>query len=184
MSLPLLWQEPLSAVPIPDLGGLWRRCPRTLGAPVLLHLGPQTLNLTWGPAPEEGLVLPLGYADLAPRFFFHRPPRPEEWEAAIMAVEDQLAPVRARVPPAGHLWCADPLVKALTELVAGGAADTLAREALEQCFQRLCQARPGGLAGLPEGPEFAALVLVLRELLHHYGYGGLGLVDRVEAKGE
>ena len=184
MSLPLLWQEPLPAVPIPDLGGLWRRCPRTLGAPVLLHLGPQTLDLIWGPAPEEGLALPLGYADLAPRFFRHHPPRPEEWEGAIMAVEDLLAPARPRVPPAGCLWCADSLVHALTELAAGPGAPAMAREALEQCFQRLCQARPSGLAGLPEGPEFAALVLVLRELLHHYGYAQVGWVAPEGAAGE
>ncbi len=84
---------------------------------------------------------------------------------------------RPRFPPTGCLWCADPLITALTALAAGDAAPALAREALEQCFQRLCQARPGGSAGLPEGPEFAALVLVLRELLHHYGYAGVGLVE-------
>ncbi|QWT47117.1 hypothetical protein [Azospira inquinata] len=176
MSLPLLWQEPLPVFPAPDLVALWRRCPGSPAAPVLLHLGPRTLNLVWGAALEEGLALPLGYAELA-SLFPHRPPRPEEWEAAIMAVEDQLAPARPRVPSAGRLWCADPLITALTALVAGDAAPALAREALEQCFQRLCQARPGGSAGLPEGPEFAALVLVLRELLHHYGYAGVELVE-------
>ena len=47
-----------------------------------------------------------------------------------------------------------------------GAEMTLAREAVEHTFQRLAMRAPG----LPAGGEFAAMLLILRELMHHLDF--------------
>jgi hypothetical protein len=46
---------------------------------------------------------------------------------------------------------------------------TLAREAVEHTFQRLASRAPG----LPAGGEFAAMVLILRELMHHLDFASI-----------
>lgn len=57
---------------------------------------------------------------------------------------------------------------------------TMSVETIKQWFQRLASAsfgQTGALHGLPEGREAAAVLLVLREFMHHLGYASIVAVE-------
>ncbi len=67
-------------------------------------------------------------------------------------------------------------VTTLLSGVAPGAWMELPRVAMEQTFERLAavaEGRPVALEGLPETPEFAAALLILREFMHHLGFSAI-----------
>jgi len=87
------------------------------------------------------------------------------FENAIAAVEDELARARGGMTKGGALLTSDATIRDIA-FVAGvphAAQMTLTIEAVEQTFQRLVARAPG----LPPGREFAATLLILRELMHH-----------------
>jgi len=112
--------------------------------------------------------LAIGWKDLVRRFFKHDPPTPFELEAAIAAVEDEIMRIRHEVPSQSSVETRDPAIVEIA--IAGGAAPgdemIFALEAVEQCFQRLV-ARP---AAMPDNPRFRSTLLILRELMHHFGF--------------
>ena len=105
-------------------------------------------------------VLGTGAAAL----FRHDPPTPLEIENAIEVVEDEIARVHAQVPRGSRLYTRDAMVRdiALAAGVPPGPEMTLAIEAVEQAFALL--PRHSG------GKERAAVLLILRELMHHLGF--------------
>ena len=130
-------------------------------------------------AADEALevVLAVGARGIADRFFGHDPPTPFEIEQAIDAVEDALTSSRLQRAERGELVTNDPLLRAW--LPAGsrqGDAARLTRVEVESIFQHLASAslgQPQALAGLPTGRDAAAALLILRECMHHLGYGGI-----------
>ncbi|HEX7217814.1 MAG TPA: hypothetical protein VF280_01215 [Burkholderiales bacterium] len=104
-------------------------------------------------------ALAIGFRRIAREHFKRQPPSALEVEGAIAAIEDEIARVK---PPRGtRLVTRDAVVReiALAAGVPPGPAMVLAREAVEQAFERALR-RP------PDNERMAAL-LILRELVHH-----------------
>lgn len=141
----------------------------------LLDPGAQCTTLLRADARD---TLDIGTSKTAEAHFRHFPPTAVEMELAIMTVEDELATLRL---PAGlTLYCADPLVWQLARLAGldPSAGATLARDAVEQVFERVAMmalGHPALLEGLPAHREFAAGLLIMRELMHHLGFDSLRL---------
>ena len=118
-----------------------------------------TLQLQKETTELAGTVLAIGFRRLAREHLKHQPPSALEIEGAIAAIEDEIA--RAKPPrglrPVSH----DAVVReiALDAGVSPGTAMVLAREAVEQAFER-------ALRRAPDNERMAAL-LILRELVHH-----------------
>ena len=153
------------------------RSPRRIS---LLQLGSQRCQLLVGDGEQDALTLelPLGTFSLPERLWRHDPPRPAEFEAAIAEVEDELMRLVPHLPVGTALHGADPLLRQIVEQAGGG--HTLSLDALERLFNRVCavsEGRPAATEGLPEGPAFAAGVLILREFMHHLAFDALTLVD-------
>lgn len=142
----------------------------------LLDIGEQQTVLQRAGAQER---LAIGTHKTAHAHFRHFPPTAVEMELAIMTVEDELA--RVRLPEGLTLYCADAQAWQIARL-AGLEPDsgaTVSREAVEQVFERVAMmalGHPALLVGLPEHREFAAGLLILRELLHHLGFTAFRLV--------
>lgn len=116
-------------------------------------------------------ALALGWETLALAHFRHEPPSPFELESAIAEVEDELA----RVRPAGgaELQTRDDLVHDIAAAAGISPASEAAMtvEAVEQVFQRLAARRPD----VPSGRNFAAALLILREVMHHLQFRSIVL---------
>jgi exopolyphosphatase/pppGpp-phosphohydrolase len=125
----------------------------------------------------------IGSSGIARRFFRHDPPTSLELESAIDAVEDEVMRVRSPFVDGATLVSADP---ALAELASAADSTTrddgvLTLDSVELLFQRLASAslgHPRAMDGMPAGPEGAARLLVLRELMHHLGYASIAVVER------
>ena len=106
-----------------------------------------------------GTRLAVGFRRLAREHFKHQPPSALEIEGAIAAIEDEIA--RAKPPRGVRPLTHDAVVReiALDAGVSPGPAMVLAREAIEQAFERSLRRPPGN--------ERMAALLILRELVHH-----------------
>ena len=164
---------------------------RTRGGPqartTLLHIGAQgTALLAGGDSPPEApLWLAIGAKKTAEAFFRHEPPTPLDLESAIYASEDEISRAKARPAEGAALLTIDGGLLKLAAVGGSPAAGgrTMTRDAVEQMFQRLASAsfgHPGALAGLPAGREAAAVLLILREIMHHLGYESITAVDAAE----
>ena len=125
------------------------------------------------PAAAE-VVVPVGAAALAQRLFRHDPPTAGEIEQAIDTVEDGLAATGHAQAERGDLQLGEPRLLDLLGLRHAGARAS--REQVEQQFQQLAATalgRPPEPALRALGVEGAAQLLILRECLHHLGYGGV-----------
>ena len=141
---------------------------------VTLSLGAQTLALTVGGVQH---LLPTGIAPLVTAFR-HRMPSALALENAIAEVEDAIMPAARLLPAQRHsLYGADPLLlQVIHSATANPQATTVSRDAIETLFSALARQaeRPGYAdAQIPQTPEFAAALLVLRECMHHWGFAQL-----------
>jgi hypothetical protein len=113
-------------------------------------------------------VLPLAPSLLREQWLRHAPPRPQELEAAIEAVEDIVMPLHRVLPPAEvlHVLAADG--KPLAAL-----AQARTREELEALFNRaaaIAQGRPASSDPALADPQTVATLVILREVMHHLGF--------------
>jgi hypothetical protein len=79
----------------------------------------------------------------------------------------------------GELLTREPQLHALLGLTA--AEDRVTRDEVEARFQRMAMASlgyPGLRDGLPPNRVAAAALLILRECMHHLGYGGVAMGGR------
>lgn len=108
-----------------------------------------------------GTALAIGFRRIAREHFKREPASALEIEGAIAAIEDEIA--RAKPPRGMRLVTDDAMVReiAVDAGVSPGPAILLAREAVEQAFER-------SLRRAPDNEHMAAL-LILRELMHHLG---------------
>jgi hypothetical protein len=157
----------------------------------LLHMGPERTLIVpvegaGAPPRSTAITLALGTHRTARAFFRRDVPTPLELENAIASVEDEVYLGHQRYAPWPHApgaawWSTDAHLVALAELagVPRAPAMLLTLEAMERLFQRLAfvaEGRPAASEGLPERVEFAATLLLLRELMHHMPFGQLHLV--------
>jgi exopolyphosphatase/pppGpp-phosphohydrolase len=118
----------------------------------------------------------IGPAHIAHRYFQHDPPRPQDIERAIDLVEDEIMRLGQPEQTGTTLWSASPALLPWSK-VAGPHMNI---ETVEAWFQRLASAslgQPGAMAGLPEGRTATAVLLVLREFMHHRGHADIRVVD-------
>jgi len=121
---------------------------------------------------EKSLLLTLGSQLTSVGYFRHSPPTPDEMETAIMVVEDEVIRIRHDIPPDAKLFSTDNDIRALAR-IAGEAENeimTLSLDAVERTFDRLAlviNGRPAHFEGIPDGNDFAATLLILREFMHH-----------------
>lgn len=138
-------------------------------ADIRLHFETDALTLA---TPGRVLRAAIGPAGLAARHFRHTLPTPVELEAAIQDVEDALQ----ALPRAGGatLYTHDTELAPLWAFAhAPAGANTLPRDAVEECFSRLAalaEGRPLTQDPLPDAPHFAALLLIVREIMHHLDF--------------
>lgn len=124
-------------------------------------------------APEI-VVLAFGTALIADKYFKHTPPTAGELEAAIEQVEDVLMPEIPKLRDHEALITSD--LESANLLAFSGLSDgatTLDLNTVERQFNRLvnvAQGRPAASEGMPTHPEFAANLLILREVMHHTGF--------------
>lgn len=147
---------------------------------VVVHIGARQTTLVSGKGnePDTTVALAIGAQKTSADHFKHRPPTPGELENAIMVVEDELARARATIADDALLLSGDVTLREVARLAGlAGRADVSVRiDAVEGLFDRLAAVSlgwPASSAGLPEDNEFAATLLILRELMHHLGFSAL-----------
>lgn len=120
------------------------------------------------------VVLPVGADTIAKQLFRHDPPTPGEIEQAIDWVEDGLASTGLKQANRGALQTQELRLLALLDLDAG--RPKIAREEVESRFQRLASislGHPHSQHGQSPDSVTAAMLLILRECMHHLGYDSL-----------
>ncbi|QJY31663.1 hypothetical protein HND92_00845 [Diaphorobacter sp. JS3050] len=156
----------------------------------LLQINAQSTLVLPEPGDKDApsLTMPVGTEQLAAGWRRGNPPTLLQIEQAIEAIEDAVMPARARFPAALQLATRDPHVHALSalatrpgtaEAASTAAGDWLGIAAVEQLFNRLAAragGRPASQDALPVDGASAARLLILRELLHHWGLPGVALV--------
>ena len=129
------------------------------------------------------LLLPISADTLARDVLRHTPPRPLEIEQAIELVEDAVMPARAHLPDAFGLQVEDALLREMAgddapDEPSVAASGWLSIQAVEDLFSRLValsEGRPVTQDALPTDAAHAARLVIVREILHHWGLGGLVL---------
>jgi exopolyphosphatase/pppGpp-phosphohydrolase len=141
---------------------------------VLLHIGHEETQIVVRNSVAEDKILPLtlGSQLTSVGYFRHTPPTPDEMETAIMVVEDEIIRIRHDIPASAALFSTDNDIRALARIagVAENEVMTLSLDAVERTFDRLAlviNGRPAHFEGLPDGNDFAATLLILREFMHH-----------------
>lgn len=129
---------------------------------------------------EERWRLPIGLATLWPEAAHSGGPSALMIEQAIQTVEDQIERVAGHIPAGARLVVA---AKAMAPLQRAGAIWGLAHEAIplaqiEREYQQLAARAVGAPSATGSGfdaPAGDALVLILRECLHHLGFDAVHL---------
>lgn len=124
---------------------------------------------------EYGAVFRIGANNLANNYFKHNPPTPSETEEGIMIVEDEIMPFHKKLTPGTTLYSDDSDLETVLALAHPNSKDpkTLNRTDVEVLFGRLSAIiaeRPASMDILPTDNEFAARLLIIREVLHHLGF--------------
>ena len=155
---------------------------RNVAHVVELRLGETASELVIdaGSPGETVLTFALGIDQLTRRHFATPMPTAAAVELAIAEVEDHVMPLRRMLPDASRLVTADHRVRAVADQLApdGSTLDVLDIDAVEALFNRWVAIALGRRAlhdSLPPSGEFAATLLVLREILHHLGWGEIAL---------
>ena len=132
----------------------------------------------------------LGVDLLAQRTFKRRMPTEAQLEQGIMLVEDAVMPIARLIPISNVFVTRDPCLLSVAQHALGvddlkamwqetGRLPVLSREAVESQFELLAQqaAHPQfAHPDLPQSPRWAAALLILREILHHWQLGAVRLL--------
>jgi exopolyphosphatase/pppGpp-phosphohydrolase len=148
---------------------------------VVLHIGEERTCVAAGTGfePDQVLMLEIGFRRTSSDMFKHSPPSPREIENAIMLVEDEVTRARDIAVQRGLLYSTDELVCDMARMAGCPYAPTitLTIERVERLFEQLAarsEGRPASQVEIPDDPEFAAALLILREFMHHLHF------DRIE----
>lgn len=133
------------------------------------------LDVAGGIASPESATLDAGSLQRMLAHLGHAPPTAAQLESAIQQIEDDLMPALRSLPDDGRLVTSAPaLWEVVTVAGRGGSPEVeLDRATVERLFNRLADAAygvPAARSGMPVHRSFAAVVLLLREILHHGGF--------------
>lgn len=158
----------------------------------LLGLGQQLTELalqTKGAAVQSRVIMDIGYESIAEQVFMHSTPRAVEVEEAIIRIEDEIMRVHTQVDAALPLVSSDEHVWDIARRIAGPDQDVsagmvlqrvLQRDEVEFLFNRWADIVSGSPVHASEQvmtKEFGAQLLILRELLHHFDFEEMLLVE-------
>jgi exopolyphosphatase/pppGpp-phosphohydrolase len=136
-----------------------------------LSIGPEHITVS---GPGELVSLPVGSSSIVRHYFKRWPPTALQMEHAIAAIEDALADARGKLAPALlHLETTHASVRDFAR--RAGASDslplTVGRDAIEQVFNWLVDVAEGAPGQAPDAAplEWAATLVILREMMHHWG---------------
>ena len=152
---------------------------------VAFSFAPEHIELLTGEgASRQTHQLPLSLSQVV-QMFGQRMPNALQLENAIAEVEDAIMPAGKLLPPTAQvLLTTEPLLLQLIQSATGQATapppaqsttqpttQSAAREALETLFSALAQQAQNGATArqMPQNPEAAAALLILRECMHHWG---------------
>ncbi|MDX8340017.1 hypothetical protein SLH46_12525 [Draconibacterium sp. IB214405] len=136
-----------------------------------------TTHLKSAEKKQPEAILRLGDELLAEKFFSEFPPTSDEIDSAINYTEEMLAPVEDRFVVDTDLYTDDSMA-----LQIAGLAFNTSNEGkrigvpvieLENVFFRLSEivnGLPASQDVLPQSKQFAAYLLILREVMHHLGF--------------
>lgn len=155
------------------------------GLPItVLHIGKDQCAVAVGASPEPSAVLTLaiGFNKIAREHFKHVPPTPLELENAIVTVEDEVAHVRIMPTKGSALFTTDGAIREIARIagVSNSVKMTFTLDAVERTFERLSavtQRKSPASDGLPKRPEFASVLLILREFMHHIQFSSIAVID-------
>ncbi|WP_051849318.1 hypothetical protein [Thiomonas sp. FB-Cd] len=138
----------------------------------VLHIGANrtVIAVGQGSQPQATWSLEIGSRKIANAYFKRELPAPEEIEAAIVEIEDEISLARPLFALAPTVLTNDAAVRdiAVAAGVGVGASITLTLDAVERTFERLVATALRQLGhDLPQGTQFAATLTILRELMHH-----------------
>ncbi|MES2401062.1 MAG: hypothetical protein V4573_13815 [Pseudomonadota bacterium] len=122
----------------------------------------------------------LGVDSLVRQSLRHEPPRPVELEHAIESTEEAVMPLADRFAGSSMLILQGMGAALIaSSLEAGGIAQTgLSLDQVEALFNRLVavsEGRPASQESLPTHARFFAVVLMLREFMHHLHFAQVRL---------
>jgi len=126
--------------------------------------------------PEKIWVFDIGTEKTARDFFNRFPPTPGEVENAINFVEDELMPVFKLLTPESGIYSTDERIREIVHYAVFEENQNkliLTRVSMERVFSRLAAIITGFPASqdvLPASTTFAATLLILREVMHHFGF--------------
>jgi hypothetical protein len=144
---------------------------------LLLEIGEQRSQIWLSQPGGAPLTIPLAFGTHAiqPGPFRHAPPTPLELERAIMVVEDELMRIAPQIPPGVQLTLRSR--PSLAELLGD---NELSRDLVEQAFGQLAamaEGDPLATSQLPRDADFAAVLLIVREWLHHLASESVLIVE-------
>ena len=155
------------------------------GTPIaVLHIDAKQTRLVFGKnmMAEATISLAIGSQKTSTDHFKHTPPTSGEMENAIMGVEDEIAQAPAVLLAGSRLFTNDVAIREIAQMA--GLVDQpvmqLGIAEVKSTFDRLVyivQGRPASSEGLPESPEFAATLLILREFMHHLKFSSITVFD-------
>lgn len=168
----------------PDIDALFTRCLADTGtqsstpaAVTLIHIGDWQTTVMTGANDRatQRLDLEIGARRTSTELFRHTPPTPHELEIAINVVEDEVARARRILADGSILVASAGTLEVLTKDAGVEAAtgQRLTLEAVEALFQQLSRvslgSAPASIAAARD-PTQAAVLLILREFMHHMDF--------------
>ncbi len=142
----------------------------------VIHLGGRHLTVLAGEReaaePEPPIRFDTGMGRLVERHFARGAPTALGLESAIETVEDAVMRLPAGIAGTSRLWSTDPALRAIAAAAGHppGVDARLDLDAIERVFDRLAAralGRPVSQDTLPPGGDFAAALVIVRELMHH-----------------
>ncbi len=151
----------------------------------LLHISEESTIIVSGESnekPDHIVVLPIGSKKTPEDFFRHVPPTPDEIEYAINFLEDHIIPCRSELSVNSALYSVSPTIQEIAsqwEKDIATETTILPIKEMEGIFSRLSAiitGRPYSTDTLPETFEFAASLLILREIMHHLSFHNITIL--------
>ena len=124
------------------------------------------------------VLLPLDPKSIARVWLPGDLPNPVEMERAIDLIEGAIMAARIAHANRGVLVTSSAVLRKIPGLDSNNA--TLTRDEIEEKFNRLAMAAHGqrsALGDLPQDPEVAAALIILRESMHHLGFDEIRAAD-------
>lgn len=150
---------------------------------VVLQIGAQSTSIRY--PDTKGLQrtadFQLGYEQLATEVLRHAPPTPAELERAIALIEDELMKLHRLIPETAALVTTDTHIADLVRMIHPEIQSSIMAsiEEVEQLFDLLAAlslGRPATSAGVPSDVRFAAILLILREVMHHLRFRSIQIL--------